>query len=72
MTDPTYKPEPVRPAPREDRINEVLSHRNVQISLQPTATGPRTSTPRTQLEQDELLARQLAGEGRPRSEARRC
>jgi hypothetical protein len=30
MTDPTYKPEPVGPAPREDRISEVLSYRNVR------------------------------------------
>jgi hypothetical protein len=51
MTDPTYKPEQADTLPREH----------------PEPPQYATSTPLSQLEQDEQLARQLAGEGRYRS-----
>ena len=69
MTDPTYKPESTDVVPRHSESDEVHTSTLLHV-LTSQQTFP-TSTPRTQLEQDEQLARQLAAEGRHQRQGRR-
>jgi len=69
MTDPTYKPESTDVVPRHSESDEV--HTSISSHVLTSQQAFSTSTPRTQLEQDEQLARQLAGEGRYRRQGRR-
>src|SRR5277367_6164055 len=71
MTDPTYKPESTDVVPRHNESDEV--HTSTLLHVLTSQQAFPTSTPLTQLEQDEQLARQLAGEGRrSRPQRRRC
>lgn len=69
MTDPTYKPESTEIVPRHSESDEVHTS-TLSLVLTSQQAFP-TSTPWTQLEQDEQLARQLAGEGSYRRQGRR-
>jgi hypothetical protein len=69
MTDPSYKPDVADAVARHGGPAEV-QFMHVQLISQTEPAFP-TSTPLTQLEQDEQLARQLAGEGRYRRQDRR-
>ena len=69
MTDPTYKPESTEIVPRHSESDEV--HTSTLLLVLTLQQAFPTSTPWTQLEQDEQLARQLAGEGSFRPQGRR-